>query len=172
MTSSPLIAHQNTIIGNTVLYGATAGRLFAAGQAGERFAVRNSGASVVVEGCGSNGCEYMTGGTAVVLGPVGDNFAAGMTGGMAFVYDAADEFPARVNGETVVWQRLAAPYWEGQLKDLVEEHARETQSRLAQQLLVDWDREAARFWQVVPKEMLARLSQPLTLEPARAAAGD
>ncbi len=172
MTSSPLIAHQNTIIGNTVLYGATSGRLFAAGQAGERFAVRNSGASVVVEGCGSNGCEYMTGGTAVVLGPVGDNFAAGMTGGMAFVYDPQDEFPARVNGETVVWQRLAAPYWERQLRDLVEEHARETQSRLAQQLLVDWDREVRHFWQVVPKEMLSRLSQPLTLEPARAAAGD
>ena len=172
MTSSPLIAHQNTIIGNTVLYGATAGRLFAAGQAGERFAVRNSGASVVVEGCGSNGCEYMTGGTAVVLGPVGDNFAAGMTGGMAFVYDPEGEFPARVNGETVVWQRLAAPYWEGQLRDLVEEHARETQSRFAQQLLVDWDREVRHFWQVVPKEMLSRLSQPLTLEAQRAEAGD
>jgi len=114
----------------------------------------------------------MTGGTAVVLGPVGDNFAAGMTGGMAFVYDPQGEFPARVNGETVVWQRLAAPYWERQLRDLVEEHARETQSRLAQQLLVDWDREVRHFWQVVPKEMLSRLSQPLTLEPARAAAGD
>jgi len=172
MTSSPLIAHQNTIIGNTVLYGATAGKLFAAGQAGERFAVRNSGASVVVEGCGSNGCEYMTGGTAVILGPVGDNFAAGMTGGMAFVYDAEDEFPARVNGETVVWQRLAAPYWENLLRELVEEHARETQSRFAQQLLADWEREVARFWQVAPREMLSRLPQPLTLAPARAEAGD
>jgi glutamate synthase (NADPH/NADH) large chain len=172
MTSSPLIAQQNTIIGNTVLYGATAGRLFAAGQAGERFAVRNSGASVVVEGCGSNGCEYMTGGTAVVLGPVGDNFAAGMTGGMAFVYDAAGEFPARVNAETVVWQRLAAPYWEGALKALVEEHARETQSRFAQALLADWPRAVAHFWQVVPKEMLSRLPEPLTLAPARAEAGD
>jgi glutamate synthase (NADPH/NADH) large chain len=172
MTSSPLIAQQNTIIGNTVLYGATAGRLFAAGQAGERFAVRNSGALVVVEGCGSNGCEYMTGGTAVILGPIGDNFAAGMTGGMAFVYDPAAEFPARVNGETVVWQRLAAPYWEGELKALVEEHARETQSRLAQQLLADWERAVGQFWQVVPKEMLTRLPQPLTLEPARAEAGD
>ena len=80
-------ANENTIIGNTVLYGATAGKLFAAGQAGERFAVRNSGATAVVEGCGSNGCEYMTGGTAVILGAVGDNFGAGMTGGMAFVYD-------------------------------------------------------------------------------------
>src|SRR3546814_8606215 len=84
-------SHENTIIGNTVLYGATAGKLFAAGQAGERFAVRNCGAEAVVEGCGSNGCEYMTGGTVVILGAVGDNFAAGMTGGMAFVYDASSE---------------------------------------------------------------------------------
>ena len=96
----------NVIIGNTVLYGATAGKLFAAGQAGERFAVRNSGADVVVEGCGSNGCEYMTGGTAVILGRVGDNFAAGMTGGMAFVYDEAGEFPSYVNPDQVVWQRI------------------------------------------------------------------
>ena len=84
---SPLTASENTIIGNTVLYGATAGYLYAAGRAGERFAVRNSGASVVVEGCGSNGCEYMTGGVAVILGRIGANFGAGMTGGMAYVYD-------------------------------------------------------------------------------------
>ena len=97
----------NTIIGNTVLYGATAGKLFAAGQAGERFAVRNSGADAVVEGCGSNGCEYMTGGTAVILGAVGDNFGAGMTGGMAFVYDPDDTFQRAVNPDSVIWQRLA-----------------------------------------------------------------
>ena len=78
---------ENTIIGNTVLYGATSGKLFAAGKAGERFAVRNSGASSVIEGCDSNGCEYMTGGVAVVLGPTGRNFAAGMSGGIAFGYD-------------------------------------------------------------------------------------
>ncbi len=171
MVSSPLIAHQNTVVGNTVLYGATAGRLFAAGQAGERFAVRNSGARVVVEGCGSNGCEYMTGGVAVILGKVGDNFAAGMTGGMAFVYDAEDEFPRRVNPDSVVWQRVATPHWEGALRDLVEEHGRETQSRFAAQLLLDWERECRRFWQVVPKEMLSRLAQPLTLPAAVAAAG-
>ena len=100
MTASPLVASDNTIIGNTVLYGATAGKLFAAGQAGERFAVRNSGADAVVEGCGSNGCEYMTGGTAVILGAVGENFAAGMTGGMAFVYDEAGDFPRDVNPDS------------------------------------------------------------------------
>ncbi len=86
-STAKYVAKDNTIIGNTVLYGATSGKLFAAGQAGERFAVRNSGATVVVEGCGSNGCEYMTGGTAVILGAVGENFGAGMTGGMAFLYD-------------------------------------------------------------------------------------
>ena len=84
---SPLVPHENAIIGNTVLYGATAGSLFASGRAGERFCVRNSGAEVVVEGCGSNGCEYMTGGVAVILGRFGDNFGAGMTGGMAYLYD-------------------------------------------------------------------------------------
>ena len=88
---SNLISNENTIIGNTVLYGATSGKLFAAGQAGDRFAVRNSGATTVVEGCDSNGCEYMTGGTVVILGDVGDNFAAGMTGGMAFIYDKSKE---------------------------------------------------------------------------------
>ncbi len=93
--SSALRSNENTIIGNTVLYGATAGALFAAGQAGERFAVRNSGAEAVVEGCGSNGCEYMTGGTVVILGQFGDNFGAGFTGGMAFVYDPDDLFEKR-----------------------------------------------------------------------------
>ncbi len=112
LPSSPLATQDNVIIGNTVLYGATAGRLFAAGQAGERFAVRNSGAHVVVEGCGANGCEYMTGGVAVILGPVGDNFAAGMTGGMAFVYDAAGEFPRYVNPDSVIWQRINSLHWE------------------------------------------------------------
>ncbi len=162
MTSSPLQTNANTIIGNTVLYGATAGRLFAAGQAGERFAVRNCGAEVVVEGCGSNGCEYMTGGTAVILGPVGDNFAAGMTGGMAFVYDFDGRFTDRVNPETVVWQRVETGAWEGILKALVMDHFRETQSRFVERLLSDWDRELPKFWQVVPKEMLARLPHPLT----------
>ena len=92
---------ENVIIGNTCLYGATAGKLFAAGRAGERFAVRNSGATTVVEGCGDNGCEYMTGGVAVILGPVGDNFAAGMSGGMAFVWDP--EEPAGGAASTPRW---------------------------------------------------------------------
>ncbi|MBV8649892.1 MAG: glutamate synthase large subunit, partial [Alphaproteobacteria bacterium] len=172
MTSSPLVTDKNTIIGNTVLYGATAGRLFAAGQAGERFAVRNSGADVVVEGCGSNGCEYMTSGTAVILGPVGANFAAGMHGGMAFVYDTNDSFETNVNPDTVIWQRVASLDWEEVLKDLVADHVAATQSRFAEQLLLDWHRELPRFWQVVPRDMLARLPQPLSDEAERAVAGD
>jgi glutamate synthase (NADPH/NADH) large chain len=164
MTASPLQSNENTIIGNTVLYGATAGRLFAAGQAGERFCVRNSDAVAVAEGCGSNGCEYMTGGTAVILGRVGANFAAGMTGGMAFVYDPEEVLPAHINPESVVYQRIETEHWEGVVRDLVVEHARETQSRYAEQLLIDWRRERHRFWQVVPKEMLERLEHPLGKE--------
>lgn len=163
-TSSPLKTNENTIIGNTVLYGATAGRLFAAGQAGERFAVRNSGASVVVEGCGSNGCEYMTGGTAVILGPVGDNFGAGMTGGMAFIYDEDGSFERHVNPESVVYQRIEVAHYEGMVKDLIQEHVDETQSRFAEQILNDWSRVKGKFWQIVPKEMLSRLEVPVTAE--------
>jgi glutamate synthase (NADPH/NADH) large chain len=154
--------HLNAIIGNTVLYGATAGRLFAAGRAGERFGVRNSGAVTVVEGCGANGCEYMTGGTAVVLGRVGDNFAAGMTGGMAFVLDTDGRFEAALNRDSVVIQRLASEYWEGVLRSLVAEHAAETGSRFAADLLRDWDVVRSQFWQVCPKEMISRLSRPLS----------
>jgi glutamate synthase (NADPH) large chain len=159
--SSPLVTNLNTIIGNTALYGATAGKLFAAGQAGERFAVRNSGAEAVVEGCGSNGCEYMTGGTAVFLGAVGENFAAGMTGGMAFVHDEAGDFPRFVNPDSVVWQRLASAHWEGILLRLIEEHAGATQSRFARRLLNDWALERGKIWQIAPKEMLSRLVEPL-----------
>jgi glutamate synthase (NADPH/NADH) large chain len=166
LTASPLKSQLNTIIGNTVLYGATAGALFAAGQAGERFAVRNSGATAVIEGCGSNGCEYMTGGTAVILGPVGDNFAAGMTGGMAFVLDADGKFERRINPESVIWQRIETPFYDALLRGLVERHVEETQSAWADGILREWDRMRGQFWQVVPKEMLARLEHPVRLEAA------
>ena len=168
--SSPLVSHQNTIVGNTVLYGATAGELFAAGQAGERFAVRNSGAVAVVEGCGSNGCEYMTGGTVAILGPVGDNFGAGFTGGMAFVYDEDGQFERRINPDTLTWQRIGSAHWDGVLRDLVARHAEETQSRFARNLLQDWARASERFWQIVPKEYVRYLAQPLSdeAEPLRA----
>jgi glutamate synthase (NADPH/NADH) large chain len=162
MTASPLETNQNTIIGNTVLYGATAGALFAAGQAGERFAVRNSGADAVIEGCGSNGCEYMTGGVIVILGPVGDNFAAGMTGGLAFVYDERGDFRRSVNAESVVFGRVEVAFYEELLRNLVTAHVTETQSRFAARLLNDWLLVRDHFWQVVPKEMLGRLEVPFT----------
>jgi glutamate synthase (NADPH/NADH) large chain len=169
VTSSLLPTNENTIIGNTVLYGATAGRLFAAGQAGERFAVRNSGVDAVVEGCGANGCEYMTGGTVVVLGSVGDNFAAGMTGGMAFVYDADGRLDEHLNDETAFSQPIRSAHWEGVCRSLIEEHLRRTHSAWARNLLVHWDREMARFRQVVPREMAGRLAQPLDDRPVAAA---
>jgi glutamate synthase (NADPH/NADH) large chain len=162
MTASLLRTDENTIIGNTVLYGATAGRLYAAGQAGERFAVRNSGAHAVIEGCGANGCEYMTGGVVVILGSVGENFGAGMTGGMAFVYDVTGDFHDRLNPETVVVERIEMPYWEGICRTLIAEHAGRTGSAFAAAVLNDWDQARKRFWQVVPREMIGRLEQPVS----------
>jgi glutamate synthase (NADPH/NADH) large chain len=162
--SSALISQLNTIIGNTCLYGATAGKLFAAGQAGERFAVRNSGVSAVVEGCGSNGCEYMTGGTVAILGAIGDNFGAGFTGGMAFVYDPDQMFEKRVNADSLTWQRIAHPHWEGVLRDLIQEHVDETSSRYAAGLLHDWSGTLSHIWQVVPKGYAKYLPAPLSAE--------
>ena len=159
---SNLISNENTIIGNTVLYGATSGKLFAAGQAGERFAVRNSGAVSVIEGCDSNGCEYMTGGTVVILGEVGDNFAAGMTGGMAFIYDLNNNFENRVNPETVVWQKQETKYWVNYLKNLIEDHCKETNSNLSQKIIDNFDKEIYSFIQVCPKEMINKLENPIT----------
>jgi len=154
-------AAQNAIIGNTCLYGATSGKLFASGLAGERFAVRNSGATTVVEGCGANGCEYMTGGVAVILGAVGENFGAGMTGGMAFVHDPQNRFDAMANHDTIVWAPIRSSYWDGVLRGLVEEHEARTGSRRARKMLANWSDAVGAFWQVVPKEMLTRLTHPL-----------
>ena len=162
--ASPLRADRNTIIGNTVLYGATDGYLFAAGRAGERFAVRNSGARVVIEGCGSNGCEYMTGGVAVILGDIGANFGAGMTGGMAYLYDPEGAAPALMNMETLVTCPVSVPHWQAELRGLVERHAAETGSRKANALLSDWGAEIGNFLQVCPKEMLVHLPVPLADE--------
>jgi len=158
--SSPLVTHENTIIGNTVLYGATDGYLFAAGRAGERFAVRNSGAKVVIEGCGSNGCEYMTGGVAVILGSIGANFGAGMTGGMAYLYDPAGETADLINMESLVTCPVTVEHWETELRGLIARHAEETGSSRSDDILRNWDREKAHFVQVCPKEMLIHLPHP------------
>ena len=155
--NSTLVAHDNTIIGNTVLYGATAGRLFAAGQAGERFAVRNSGAFTVIEGCGSNGCEYMTGGVAVILGHAGPNFAAGMTGGMAYVYDPDDILAVNLNADHVLCQNVDVPHYQDQLKALIAEHLQETDSARARAILDSWETSRKSFRQIIPREILSRL---------------
>ena len=162
--ASPLKASDNTIIGNTVLYGATDGLLFAAGRAGERFAVRNSGAKVVVEGCGSNGCEYMTGGVAVVLGTIGANFGAGMTGGMAYIYDPNETAIELLNMDSLVTCRVGVSFWEEQLYALIQMHFKETSSQKAEEILQDWDTEKSKFLQICPKEMLDKLSHPLSSE--------
>ena len=161
---SNLVSNENTIIGNTVLYGATSGKLFAAGQSGERFAVRNSGAEAVIEGCDSNGCEYMTGGVVVILGKVGDNFAAGMTGGMAFIYDPNQEFENYLNLNSVIWQMPETDYWKNYLKKLIGEHYKETQSKIAFKILENYNDEVKNFKQVCPKEMLDKLLNPLFLK--------
>ena len=161
---SPLVAAENVIIGNTVLYGATDGYLFAAGRAGERFAVRNSGAKVVVEGCGSNGCEYMTGGVAVILGNIGANFGAGMTGGMAYLHDPEGRAGDLMNMETLVTCPVTVAHWEAQLKELIERHLAETGSRRAADILQHWELEKQNFLQVCPKEMLVHLPHPLGIE--------
>ena len=158
---TPIDAHVSAIVGNTCLYGATQGSLMAAGRAGERFAVRNSGAESVVEGLGTNGCEYMTGGVVVVLGSVGDNFGAGMTGGMAYIYDVNDAFEKAANPDSIVWQRFGSEYYEEQCKDLIRKHASQTGSDFSKKILAEWDFERSKFWQVVPKEMLNRLDIPL-----------
>ena len=143
-------ANKNVIIGNVALYGATSGRAFINGRAGERFCVRNSGAVAVVEGVGDHGCEYMTGGIAVILGSTGRNFAAGMSGGIAYVLDEQHDLYLRTNKQLVSIEQVESPDDIATLKGLIEEHARLTGSALAQSLLVDFEERIDRFKKVVP----------------------
>jgi glutamate synthase domain-containing protein 2/glutamate synthase domain-containing protein 1/glutamate synthase domain-containing protein 3 len=145
-------AEENMIVGNTVLYGATAGRAFFRGLAGERFAVRNSGACAVVEGVGDHGCEYMTGGRVVVLGPTGRNFAAGMSGGIAYVYDKDRGFERRCNCELVDLEELTADDV-AEVQELIKDHVLRTGSLVGRNLLASWDRGAGdRFVKVMPRD--------------------
>ena len=147
--NAPRAASDNIIVGNTCLYGATAGEAFFNGMAGERFAVRNSGASAVVEGIGDHGCEYMTGGTVVVLGKVGRNFAAGMSGGIALVYDPEGAFKAQCNMASVGLGPVEDP---AALKALVEAHRDRTGSARAGELLANWDKALGKFLLVMPTD--------------------
>jgi glutamate synthase domain-containing protein 2/glutamate synthase domain-containing protein 1/glutamate synthase domain-containing protein 3 len=156
-------AEENVIVGNTVLYGATAGRAFFRGLAGERFAVRNSGAYAVVEGVGDHGCEYMTGGRVVVLGTTGRNFAAGMSGGIAYVYDRDRRFAGRCNLELVDLEPLTESDQE-EVKALISEHAQRTGSLVARNVLASWERACERFVRVMPRDYKRVLEQHAELE--------
>jgi glutamate synthase (NADPH/NADH) large chain len=145
------VPEDNIIIGNVALYGATSGELYVRGQAGERFAVRNSGATAVVEGVGDHGCEYMTGGRALILGKTGRNFAAGMSGGIAWVYDPEGEFPENCNTEMVELDPLTKEDQEV-IQALLRKHMQLTQSHLALYLLSNWEEEAGKFIKVFPTE--------------------
>ena len=162
-SKSNLVSNENTIIGNTVLYGATSGTLLASGQAGERFSVRNSGGNSVIEGCGAHGCEYMTGGTAIILGQVGDNFGAGMTGGMAFIYDEKNNFENFANPSSIIWQKIETDYWVEFVHKKIDEFYQETKSEIAKKILTDFSGEIKKFLQVCPKEMLDKLENPISI---------
>jgi glutamate synthase (NADPH/NADH) large chain/glutamate synthase (ferredoxin) len=156
------------IAGNTILYGATGGSLFVAGMAGERFAVRNSGASAVVEGVGDHGCEYMTGGTVVVLGPTGRNFGAGMTNGLAFIYDEADALPSRANEDVVLERATLDDPDLAEMRDLIERHVKLTHSAHAKELLANWPQTVARTWKATPAAKLALQQQAAEAEATAA----
>ncbi len=168
-------AEENMIVGNTVLYGATGGRAFFRGLAGERFAVRNSGAHTVVEGLGDHGCEYMTGGRVVVLGPTGRNFAAGMSGGIAYVYDKDRRFERRCNLDLVDLEELSDDD-AGEVQALIKEHIMRTGSLVGRNLLASWDRARERFVKVMPRDykraLAERAAQEEPVEASGASAGD
>jgi len=162
----------NVVVGNVSFYGATGGKAFILGPAGERFCVRNSGARVVVEGVGDHGCEYMTGGCAVILGPVGRNFAAGMSGGVAYIWDDDSLSRARINPGMVDLEELDDPAGVAELKALIEEHAHATGSVRARRILDDWDAQVGSFIKVMPrdyKRALAELAAESAAESAAAA---
>ncbi|MNX34612.1 Glutamate synthase [NADPH] large chain [compost metagenome] len=152
------VPEQNIIIGNVALYGATSGELFVRGQAGERFAVRNSGATAVVEGLGDHGCEYMTGGEVLVIGATGSNFAAGMSGGIAWVYNTAGDFASKCNKEMVDLDPLDEQD-ELRINVLLKRHIQLTDSDLAKFILNDWATQSAHFIKVFPKEYKAVLQK-------------
>jgi len=148
--NSPFMAHENIIVGNTVLYGATSGEVFINGMAGERFAVRNSGAKAVVEGLGDHGCEYMTGGIVVVLGKTGCNFAAGMSGGIAYVLDEMQLFDTLCNLDMVELESVWHKEDQYLLYDMIKSHLKWTGSKRAQRILDTWQDMVGKFVKVIP----------------------
>ncbi|WP_417557697.1 glutamate synthase large subunit [Mesoflavibacter zeaxanthinifaciens] len=164
---STLVPEENIIIGNVALYGATSGEAYINGKAGERFCVRNSGASAVVEGIGDHGCEYMTGGRAVILGEVGRNFGAGMSGGIAYIYDQKNTFEQNCNKEGLNLDPVETAEDISELKDLIENHYNATLSPLAQRILENWQTELPKFIKVLPeeyKQALIRIAEEQTVK--------
>ena len=152
-TISPdFVAADNSIVGNTVLYGATGGKLFVNGRAGERFCVRNSGATTVCEGVGDHGCEYMTNGLVAILGLTGKNFGAGMSGGTAYIYDIDGQFQSRLNPEMVVALPVKRQQDISELRHLVELHAEKTGSPRAREILDNWEATLPKLIRVIAKE--------------------
>src|SRR5579885_794251 len=149
---SPFAPEENIIIGNVGLYGATSGEAYIRGMAGERFAVRNSGANAVVEAVGDHGCEYMTGGRVVVLGSAGRNFGAGMSGGIAYVLDERGDFAGRVNTQMVAVERLEDREEMDEVRAMVQRHLEYTGSSRAKAVLARWSELAGRFVRVMPKD--------------------
>jgi glutamate synthase (ferredoxin) len=156
--AATFVPEENIIIGNVALYGATAGEAYFRGQAGERFAVRNSGVDAVVEAVGDHGCEYMTGGHVVVLGPTGRNFGAGMSGGIAYVLDERGDFAASVNTQMVGVEALTSPIEINRVKTLVQKHLQWTESARARHVLDHWDAIVGKFVKVIPKDYQRMLS--------------
>ena len=154
-------SHENVIIGNVTLYGATSGTLYASGQAGDRFCVRNSGALAVVEGCGANGCEYMTGGEAMILGNIGDNFGAGMTGGSAFIYSDQKNILERMNKETIQAYQIKDDNWKKYIFNLLNDFVKQTKSKRAAYIVENFDQEINKFIHIVPDEVINKLSFPV-----------
>jgi glutamate synthase (NADPH/NADH) large chain len=156
------VAEDNIVVGNVCFYGATGGKAYIRGVAGERFCVRNSGAEVVVEGIGDHGCEYMTGGRAVVLGRTGRNFGAGMSGGIAYVYDVDGDFKTKCNMEMIELEKVHAKSEIAELKTMIEKHQEKTGSTVAANILTDWDASLEKFVRVIPtdyKRMLNFIEQ-------------
>ena len=161
---SQFVPEHNMIVGNVVLYGGILGEAFFRGLAGERFAVRNSGAATVVEGVGDHGCEYMTGGTVVVIGPTGRNFAAGMSGGIAYVWDPDGQLPKKCNSSMVDLFPLKESKDILELKSLIEKHFKYTNSRVAQGILEDWDVQLTHFVKVYPRDYRRVLEEALLIK--------
>jgi glutamate synthase (ferredoxin) len=150
--NATFVAEENVIIGNVALYGATSGEAYIRGVAGERFCVRNSGATAVVEGIGDHGCEYMTGGRVVVLGRIGRNFAAGMSGGVAYVIDERGDFSRRYNHDMVTLCRLEDPDEVEEVRRIIERHVEYTGSQRGAEILADWENRLPRFVKVMPND--------------------